>query len=300
MGEGYIEVTVVATGDTAEALADFLFTEGAVGLLTEDAPSGGPGIVIRASFPGGVVIDPTVARLAQYQEALEAVGLSGEARPITVREIPTEDWGKTWQEHFTPLPVGRRLVIAPPWEVGPFPKDRLLIRIDPGMGFGTGHHATTRMCLEALEALIEQWAGPRKPGVLDVGTGTGILAITAAALGAERVVAIDTDAEACGAATKNFVLNGVAGRVQLMQGGVEALRSEMRFDLILANLDVKGLCGLFGAVLTHLAAGGRLVASGILVEEARGVAATARASGFGVIARRTDDEWLCLTLTPDR
>ena len=298
MGEGYVEVSVSASAGAAEVLTDFLFSEGALGLVTEDSLGRSSEILIRANFPGTSPIEPIVARLKLYQHSLASLGLDGAEGPVEVREIPTEDWGRSWKEHFKPLAVGGRLVITPPWEEGPFPGDRLPIRIDPGMSFGTGHHATTRMCLEALEIFMESWVQKRGPWVLDVGTGTGILAIAAAVLGAEQVVAIDTDLEAYEEATKNLALNRTTGAVQILHGGVDALEPERQFDLLLVNLDTKSLFHLFESLSAHLAPWGRVVVSGVLVEEEGTVGAAAAASGFRVIARQFDGEWLCLTLSP--
>ncbi|HLC21789.1 MAG TPA: 50S ribosomal protein L11 methyltransferase, partial [Candidatus Methylomirabilis sp.] len=184
------------------------------------------------------------------------------------------------------------------WEHGPFRQDRLVLCIEPAMAFGTGHHATTRMCLEMLEEVLAHWSGEDGPSVLDVGAGTGILAIAAAALGARRVVALDTDPEACEAARQNFVLNRVGDRVQVRQGGLETLESGRRFDLILANLDTKTLCPLFGALPERLAPEGRVIISGVPVEEEEKVRTAAHAAGLRLAAHQAEDGWLCLTLTP--
>ncbi|MGH7387529.1 MAG: 50S ribosomal protein L11 methyltransferase, partial [Candidatus Methylomirabilales bacterium] len=173
------------------------------------------------------------------------------------------------------------------------------VRIDPGMSFGTGHHATTRMCLEALEAFLDQWRGDAGPRVLDVGTGTGILAIAAGVLGAERAVAVDTDPEACAGAMKNVALNNTRDRVQVLHGAVEALRPGSRFDLVVANLDTKTLCPVLNTLKVLVAPQGRLVISGILIEEEGTVSASVKASGLRVVTRQSDGEWLCLTLTPE-
>ncbi|MFQ5960032.1 MAG: 50S ribosomal protein L11 methyltransferase [Candidatus Methylomirabilales bacterium] len=300
MGERYVELIVTATPETVEACADFLFAEGALGLAMEEPSDSAAEILIRASFPGSSPIDPILNRLTAYQRALAALDFPGAEGRIEVREIPPTDWAQSWKAHFKPLAIGKRLIIAPPWDGGPFPEDRLLIRIDPGMSFGTGHHATTRMCLEALEAFIEQWAETRGPDVLDVGTGSGILAIAGAVLGAERVVAIDTDPEACEAAASNVSLSDVKDRIRISHAGVESIDPETRFDLALANLDAKGLCALFKRLVTCLRPASRLIASGILVEEDGAVVAAARASGLSVTGRQSDGEWLCLMLRPDR
>ncbi len=292
----YIEVSVVASGETEEALCAFLFEEGALGLVMEDMPGDPPEMLIRASFVGPLLVEPLLARLRRYQDSLAALGISGAVGRIEVRPIPLEDWGRNWKEHFKPLPVGTRLVIAPPWEDGPFPAGRLVIRIDPAMAFGTGHHATTRMCLEAVERFMDHWSGCEGPTVLDVGTGTGILAIAAAALGAGHVIALDTDPEVCEAARKNLAMCEGAHRVQILCEGLEVLAPGQRFDLILANLDTKTLCPLFPTLATFLTPDGRLIAGGIPVEDEEKVVAALGNSPLRVLARRIEEEWLCLTL----
>lgn len=293
----YVEVSVLATEATEELLADFLFAEGALGLVIEDFPERPPRVILRASFARTSPIGPIVERLMDYQSELVELGLIGREGGIDIREVPAEDWGRIWKEHFRPLWIGRRLIVAPSWEEGPFPEDRQLIRIDPAMSFGTGHHATTRMCLELLEELMDQRSGQRGPAVLDVGTGTGILAISAALLGAQQVIALDTDPEACGATMKNLALNDCAGRVRVLHGGVEHLGPGMRFDLILANLDATGLRELFGSLPSLLAPGGRAVCSGVLIQQEEAITADARSSRLRIIARRAEGEWVCLSLT---
>jgi ribosomal protein L11 methyltransferase len=293
----YIELSVAATIETEEAMCDFLFSEGALGLVTDGLPGVPPRTVIRASFDAGVPVGPLLRNLGRYRSALAALGLPVAADQIGVRELPLEDWGANWKQHFQPLPVGRRLLVTPPWEPGPLPQDRLVIRIEPAMAFGTGHHATTRMCLQALEACMAGRSARNGPMVLDVGTGTAILAIAAAALGAARVIALDTDPEALEAAAHNLVLNRMEGRVQVCRGGLAVLEQALRFDLILANLDTKTLCPLLDLLRERLAPGGRSIASGIPVEDEETVTTAALAAHLSLGSRRAEDGWLCLTLS---
>jgi ribosomal protein L11 methyltransferase len=299
-GDAFVEVSVVATAETAEALGEFLFEEGALGLVTEDAPGETPGIRIRASFAVTVPAGPLVARLRRYQSELAALGFAPADGRVEVRDLPLEDWGRKWKENFKPLPVGRRLVIAPPWDRGAYPEDRLPIWIDPAMAFGTGHHATTRMCLAALEGFMDRWSGGEGPAVLDVGTGTGILAIAAATLGARRVIAMDTDPQACDAAKKNLLLHESADRVGILAGGIDALAPTPRFDLILANLDTRTLCLLFPALATRLAPAGRVIAGGIPLEDEGALTAALRTSPLRPAECQVEEGWLCLTLMRDR
>jgi ribosomal protein L11 methyltransferase len=253
-------------------------------------------VVIRASYPGSAALRPTVAGLQQFLADLASFGFPIMEGAIEIRELPLEDWGQSWKEHFKPLPVGKRLIIAPPWEEGPFPPDRQLLRIDPAMAFGTGHHATTRMCLEALEGFMKQWSSSAPPIVLDLGTGTGILAIAAAALGAGTVVALDTDPDACDAARKNLAGHPVASRVQVIQGGIDRLGASHRFDLITANLDTKTLRPLFSFLRALLSPGGRIIASGIIIEDEALVTEACQTARLVLVNREIQEGWLCLTL----
>ncbi|HSC71897.1 MAG TPA: 50S ribosomal protein L11 methyltransferase [Candidatus Methylomirabilis sp.] len=296
MAGTYIEVSLTATSETEELLCDFLFSEGALGLVTEEISGEPPGTQIRASFDAGLLVRSLREKLERYRLALAALGLPLADANIQVRELPIEDWGGAWKQHFQPLPVGRRLLIAPPWERGPFPSDRLVLCIEPAMAFGTGHHATTRMCLETLEEVLANWSPNDGPSVLDMGTGTGILAIAAARLGARRVIALDSDPEATDAAQRNLVLNRLESLVDVRQGGLEVLETGSQFNLIVANLDTKTLSPLFGALRGQIASQGRLIASGIPVEDEERVTTAARADRLRVISRRAEDGWLCLTL----
>lgn len=296
MSKDYVEVSVVANSETEEGLCDFLFSEGALGLVTEDVPGEPFRVRVRASFVGGSPLPLLSERLRRYREELAALGLGDPDAPVEVEHIPAEDWEQSWKEHFKPIPVGRRLVIAPPWIQGPLPGDRIPIRINPGMAFGTGQDPTTRMCLEALEACMDQWGAGQGPVVLDLGTGTGILAIAAASLGAQRVIALDNDPEAYSAARENGALNACGDRVRVLLGGVEALEPPLRFDVILANLDTGALCPHLSTLSPLLAPEGRLIAGGILVEEEGSVTHAARTSGLRPLERRVEGDSLCLTL----
>jgi ribosomal protein L11 methyltransferase len=222
-----------------------------------------------------------------------------------VRRIAEEDWANAWKAFFPVLHVGDRTVVVPPWRryrrpTGGTGADEIIVRLDPGLAFGTGTHPTTRLCLQAVEALIT--SGQR---VLDVGTGSGILAIAAARLGAD-VVALDVDPLAVTAARANVRRNRVARRVRVSEGSPDALfstaegepstKSAASFDVILANITARVNAALAPFLAPRLAPAGRLVASGILAESAELVVAAYAQLGLEVAARAQEGDWVALTL----
>jgi ribosomal protein L11 methyltransferase len=272
-----------------EAVTNFLWEAGAVGVVEEgdDRTRG-----LRAFFPPGS--DPAALSFAldEYLDALRQLEVGPAAGPVELIRVPTEAWADAWRAHFRPLPVGRRLLVCPPWESAGAPGDRLAIVIEPGRAFGTGGHASTRGCLELLERLL-----PSRPGatVVDVGTGSGILAIAAARLGATDVRALDVDPDAVAAARANAERNGVADRVRVELGGFEDWAGPPA-ALALANL----LGATHVAHAEHLARcvapRGLLVAGGLLVHEAPAVASAFVPEGFALIELIEHEGWAALGL----
>jgi ribosomal protein L11 methyltransferase len=194
-----------------------------------------------------------------------------------------------FRKHHRPLAVGARLLVAPPWDV-PAAPGREVIVIEPAMAFGTGQHATTRTCLEELEAVL---ATCRVQSVLDVGTGTGILAVAAARLGVPRVVAIDLDPATLPAAQDARIRNCVPN-VLLAAGGLAAVRG--RYDLVLANLLADTLVAEAAALMAHTAPGGSVIASGILADQVDAVAAAF--VPWPLARTRADGPWRTLRFGP--
>ncbi len=212
--------------------------------------------------------------------------------PLTIESHPVqnEDWAEGWKQHFSAVRIGKRLIIKPTWEALTPVADEVVVNIDPGMAFGTGTHGTTRLCLEALADLYE--TPPHPCQVLDVGTGSGILAIAAAVLGAKRVLACDIEEESCRTATENAKLNGVLGQVEITGESLETL--ENGFDIVVANILAEENIRLGAELTTRLAPGGTLILSGILQEkEALVTSAFAAFNLIGPVVSR-EAEWICL------
>ncbi len=241
-------------------------------------------------------LDAAAARAAVERATSDLGHLQAFAlRPIgelQTRVVNEEDWAEAWKEHFPVLRVGRRLVIRPSWREHEPADDELVIDLDPGMAFGTGLHPTTRLCLAELEDLAEA-GGLSGARVLDVGSGSGILAIAAALLGADEVTAVDTDPIAVEMTAKNAQLNDLAGRVVARQGSVPLLDSGP-FDVVVANLVASLLVDLASPLSDAVNAGGRLVASGIFHDRESEVLSAFQVAGLRVIDRRVEGEWVAL------
>jgi len=223
--------------------------------------------------------------------ALSMAPLLAPARWRRTRRLREESWRDAWKKHFGVQRIGRALVIAPSWVTYKLRDGETVLRIDPGMAFGTGQHPTTAMCLRALEEHVRPGAS-----VLDIGTGSGILALAAAKLGAARVLALDIDPQAVKAATENVAANGVAGVVEVREGPHEG--GGERYDVIVANISGLALERLAAAMAASLAAGGVLIASGFLEDAAAGLARVFTEAGLTV--RETLEEGVWRAIVAER
>ena len=239
---------------------------------------------------------------AELAEALRAYNLSSSSvKEIKVRGVADEDWLGEWKKSWQPVVVGERFIIAPPWAEIPENQNRIVIRIEPGMAFGTGTHETTRLCLKAIEKyFLPPHAGcPRgDPGAggsfLDIGTGTGILAIAAAKISPEaRIEACDTDAEAITIARENARLNGVAEKIMFRVGSVEEATASA--DLVCANLTADVIDRHLPSFMTVTC--GRLILSGILDTQLEALRVRLLECGVSAPCEIIQDgEWIALIL----
>ena len=228
----------------------------------------------------------SLAGLTRWLDSLRTIEPAAADVRVATAPLPPVDWEAAFRLHHRPLVIGRRLLVAPPWDVPEAP-DREVLVIEPGMAFGTGQHDTTRTCLEEIETAV---AEREVRSALDVGTGSGVLAMALARLGVPRVVALDLDAAVLPLARENLARNG-AGAVLLAAGTVGAVRG--RFDLVVANLLADVLIDEASALAATVAPGGRLIVSGILDSQADTVAA---ASPLRVTATRAAGPWRTLRL----
>jgi ribosomal protein L11 methyltransferase len=249
--------------------------------------------VVRGYVPA---LDKRVVESAA-EEVRRALGhlQAFQLRPIgelQTRVVHEEDWAEAWKEHFPVLRVGRRLVIKPTWREHVAEPADVVIALDPGMAFGTGLHPTTRLCL----AGVENWADAgllRGARVLDVGTGSGILAIATGLFGASAVLAIDSDPLAVEISGQNAARNGLGQVIEARRGSLP-LAEAATFDLVLANLIAGLLVDLAPRLAAVLAPGGRLLASGIFHEREVDVRSAFERAGMRVAGRLAEDDWIAL------
>ncbi len=298
----WLEISVQTDGEGAEAVAEmlrpFAYQESVVleqrGDETNLDPEAlEPGVVVKLYVPED---DDSPALRRRVEEVLYHLGRLYPLPPPVFRELRDEDWANAWKEHYRPFRLGRRLRIRPTWLAGEpdddaRPDDVTLV-LDPGMAFGTGLHPTTQSCLRALEDLV-------RPGVtvLDAGTGSGILAIAAARLGAAHVAAFDTDALAVRATLDNAAQNDVAERIHVWRGelaGVAEAAGPGPWDIVVANILAPVIIRLLGedGLLGYVAPDGYLILSGIIDEQGPDVEAALAAAGGQVRRVISAGDWV--------
>lgn len=299
----WLEVSLTVDGELAESVADVFARFAPNGVMTEqgvkfndaeDAGTPAGPITVRAYLEVNAQLEETRRKL---EESLFYLGM---IRPLPVpsyRQIADQNWMEAWKQHYRPILIGRRLLILPAWMESPDP-NRIAIKIEPGMAFGTGTHPTTQLCLE----LMEMFADLRGLKVIDVGCGSGILSIAALKLGAEKVLGVDIDEGSLGNSRENADLNGVGDGLTLGVGSVrEILEGRFEFGkapLVLANILAPVIVRLFDAGLANLIEeNGAVILSGILLEQEQSVLEAAQAQGLRMNERRQMGDWAALAMS---
>jgi len=281
---GWLEISTSAPPVAHEALNAFLFDLGCQGVVLTESPQPRLKGYLAAPFDTRSL----QTQLEFFIKDLQTIFPEIRSLQWTLTEIETEDWARNWKQFFKPDKITARLMVVPVWEPVPPDPPEWIIKMDPGPAFGTGQHATTRMCLAALET------APLKPRgtVLDVGTGSGILAVYAAKLGAGRVLALDNDPEALAWAEKNIELNQVTDRITLSEQPLDQVTD--CFPLVVANLIMGTILELAPFFAPRLEPDGRLILSGLLRDQAAEVETVMKAQGLVLEKTKQQDEWVCL------
>ena len=278
----WAQVTITTSQEASDAVTNYLFERDATGIEIRDTLSSNSlSVTLISYFPTDDLIGEQVQDLRDFLASLTDAGIDTHPAQVTLRSIEEDNWSEQWRSAFPPQKIGKRLVIAPTWDaIVPEPSE-ILIRLDPGMAFGTGQHATTQLALELLEAAIED-----SDVVADIGTGSGILGIAAAKLGAKRVDAVDLDATTIPIAQSNIQLNEVGSVIRLYQGDGLNVLEKQKYPLIVANILTKVILPMIPRCPEFLEPVGRLILSGILVQEASQVEAQLSENGFRVLEVR--------------
>lgn len=300
----WLEVSFVVDGEMAEALADLLsrYVEGGVVVesgirfssIDDEGTAGGPVRVF-----GYIPVDEKLESVRQKLE--NGLWHLGQISPLPMaqyRPIEDQDWMTSWKKHYHPIPIGKKLLILPAW-IKQEDMDRIAVKIDPSMAFGTGTHPTTQLCLE----MVEEYCTPGVE-VIDVGCGSGILSIAAIKLGAKRALAVDIDPLSVKATRENAEANGVADGIEIGEGSVkevlEVQYSIQTAPVVLANILAPVIIRLFEAGLYRLMTPeGIIILSGILEEQECKVLEAAGSHGLRLINKKQMGDWVSLALKFD-
>ena len=279
----WFEVFVPFGPGALEPVSELLFTLGCTG--TEERENG-----LTAWFdPGRLDREPLLEALQGGIGRLRASGMIvGDPH---MRTIKSRDWNEAWRAWFKPVPVTPALIVRPPWEKYKASPGMLELIIMPRMAFGTGTHETTQLCLEMLESTVQPGAT-----LLDIGAGSGILAVAAAKWQADRVTAVEIDPLAVGNCAENADLNGVREKIRVVCGTLDCIRPQ-RYDMITANINTQVLSAILPDLVRYLSGSGRLILSGILASESGAFVQTLVQHGYTVADEHDKGEWAGILAT---
>jgi len=300
--EKWLKMEISAPVELMDSLGNFLTETGAQGVFQEtlepqaagDFPESRDEELLQAYFPYDARSEKRIIAVQKYMESVREI-FPGIRKPSLKTEVISDpDWGEQWKKYFKPIRVSNNIIVKPTWErYSPSSRD-IVIEIDPGMAFGTGQHASTRMCMEAIEDIIMKDRSIKSWKVLDVGCGTGILGITAAKLGAQDVICVDIDKKAVEIARENAAINQVDDRLRFFNRDVTTI-NEPR-NLIIANLTAKLLLTLRPHLTNLLLMDGYLIISGIIEQDTKSIEENFSVASFTQNKVITEKEWVCYVL----
>ncbi|MNO69075.1 Ribosomal protein L11 methyltransferase [compost metagenome] len=311
------EITIHTTEEAVEMISNFMHEAGAGGVTIEehvdnskprdtslgqwfeippnDIPEGEA--KISGYFPEGTDIEAVITEIKERTEELKEFNIDPGQAAITVRDVSEDDWANNWKQYFKPLRVSKRLTIKPTWEqYTPETSEEKIIELDPGMAFGTGTHPTTSLCLRTLEGVIQEG-----DEVIDVGTGSGILAIGACQLGASRVLALDLDPVAVSSAKENTKLNRLEERIEVVESdllsvlknnGDSNVSVTLPVRVVVANILAEIILLFIEDVYQALQSGGYYIASGIYKNKEQAVEEALLAAGFEIVNTAREEDWV--------
>ncbi|GEP22654.1 MAG: 50S ribosomal protein L11 methyltransferase [Lentilactobacillus diolivorans] len=308
----WTEVSVITSSEAVEAVANILMEHGASGVSIEDAadfaklkpgkygPHGeivdpadlshiSKGAIISAYYPDNQSITDQVVQITTQVQGLVHFGLHPAPAEVTVNDVADENWKTAWEKYYHPVHVTRYLTVVPSWEdYSPKSVEEKIIRLDPGMAFGTGTHPTTQLSLQALEIIMKG-----HESVLDVGTGSGVLSIAAKLLGATEVKALDVDNVAVASAKKNMGLNPVAKDITVVANNLLTGIHE-QVDIVVANILAEIIIPLVAQAFKNLKPGGYFLTSGIIKDKFETIKVSLQENGFVITEILNMKDWYAI------
>ncbi|MGD6876533.1 50S ribosomal protein L11 methyltransferase [Bacillus infantis] len=303
------EISIHTTNEAIEPISNILHEAGASGVVIEDPfdlikdredqfgeiyqlnPQDYPeeGVIVKAYLPVNSFLGETVDEIKEAINGLILYNIDVGLNKVTISEVNEEEWATAWKKYYNPVKISERFTIVPTWEdYTPVSSDELIIELDPGMAFGTGTHPTTVMCIQALERTVAK--GDR---VVDVGTGSGVLSIAAAMLGAEKVEALDLDEVAVKSARLNIKLNKVHETVSVSQNNLLNGVQEGA-DVVVANILAEVILRFTDDVAKTVKKGGRFIASGIIQQKKQQVKEAIIEAGFEIEEILQMEDWVAI------
>ncbi|MBT2690476.1 50S ribosomal protein L11 methyltransferase [Bacillus sp. ISL-47] len=303
------EISIHTTNEAVEPISNILHEAGASGVVIEDPlelvkerkdqfgeiyqldPQDYPeeGVIVKAYLPVNSFLGETVDEIKEAINNLILFNIDIGANKVSISEVNEEEWATAWKKYYNPVKISERFTIVPTWEeYTPVSSDELIIELDPGMAFGTGTHPTTVMCIQALERTVKQ--GDK---VVDVGTGSGVLSIAAAMLGAESVKALDLDEVAVNSARLNIKLNKVQAIVDVSQNNLLD-GVEQGADVVVANILAEVILRFTDDVASVVKEGGYFIASGIIQQKKQEVRDAIAGAGFEIEETIQMEDWVAI------
>ncbi|AWI03317.1 50S ribosomal protein L11 methyltransferase [Clostridium drakei] len=307
MDKEWIEVSIVTSSEAVEAVTGILYNTEVKGVSIEDPEdiefkkkhpgdwdyfdesllNVKEGAIIKGYYKQNEKLDGYLRYIKESINNLEKFGIDKGKGLITVCKVNEEDWENNWKKYYKPTKVGERVVVKPIWEDYSKKDDELVVELDPGMAFGTGTHETTRMCIKALEKYVKP-----ESEIFDIGTGSGILAITAAKLKAKEVIGVDLDPVAVKSASENVKYNDV-DNIKILHGNLMEV-VQGKADIVVANIIADVIIFLTDGVKDFIVPGGRFICSGIILDRKDDVVNKLESSGFNIEEVNVDGEWVCI------
>lgn len=307
MDKEWIEVSIVTSSEAVEAVTGILYNTEVKGVSIEDPEdiefkkkhpgdwdyfdesllNVKEGAIIKGYYKQNEKLDGYLRYIKDSINDLEKFGIDKGKGLITVCKVNEEDWENNWKKYYKPTKVGERVVVKPIWEEYSKKDDELVVELDPGMAFGTGTHETTRMCIKALEKYVKP-----ESKMFDIGTGSGILAITAAKLKAKEVIGVDLDPVAVKSASENVKYNDV-DNIKILHGNLMEV-VQGKADIVVANIIADVIIFLTDGVKDFIVPGGRFICSGIILDRKDDVVNKLESSGFSIEEVNVDGEWVCI------